>query len=52
MKTAIKILKNSKIAIAILALGILFICIGVYRGEAETVLIKAINVCLECIGIG
>lgn len=32
--------------------GILFIGIGIARGEAESVLIKAINICLECIGIG
>lgn len=33
-------------------LGLVFMLFGVYRGEAETVLAKAIRVCLECIGIG
>ncbi len=25
---------------------------GIYRGELETVLTKAINICMECIGLG
>lgn len=36
----------------ILTLGILFIGIGISRGELETVLAKAVLICLECIGIG
>jgi hypothetical protein len=37
---------------AICAVGAVFIVIGVSRGEAATVLMKAIRICLECIGIG
>ena len=37
---------------ALLAAGVLCVGIGVFRGEAEEVMIKAVNLCLECIGIG
>lgn len=36
----------------LLILGILFMGIGISRGEPATVLTKAIYICLECIGIG
>ena len=32
--------------------GVVMTFLGLYRGEAETVLSKAIRICLECIGIG
>lgn len=32
--------------------GILAILAGIYREEVRTVLMKAIYICLECIGIG
>ena len=38
--------------ICFLAAGVLCIGIGIFRGEAEEVMIKAVNLCLECIGIG
>ncbi len=25
---------------------------GIYRGELDTILSKAINICMECIGLG
>ena len=37
---------------AVLAVGICFIAYGAWRGEVQTVLNKAIHICLECIGIG
>lgn len=36
----------------LLAAAVVFMITGVLRGEQEIVLKKAINICLECIGIG
>lgn len=33
-------------------LGLVLMGIGIYRGEMQVVLEKAIHICLECIGIG
>ncbi|QZY53980.1 CD1871A family CXXC motif-containing protein [Crassaminicella profunda] len=44
---------NKKILRYVILLGsIAFIVAGVYKNEVQTVLQKAINICLECIGIG
>lgn len=40
------------VQIMLIAIAIIFVCTGVYRGEVETVLTKAIRLCLECVGIG
>ncbi len=40
------------VQVMLLLLGVAAVCFGAFRGEVETVLSKAINVCLECIGIG
>ena len=37
---------------ALAALGLALMGIGIYRGEMQVVLEKAIHICLECIGIG
>ncbi len=44
--------RYTKTKYIILILSMLFICIGVIRGEHIVVLKKSINICLECIGIG
>jgi len=36
----------------ILTIGLAFIAIGVMREEHLVVLQKAVNICLECIGVG
>lgn len=40
------------VRITILCLGILFIILGVMNGGSRDVLIKASNICTECIGLG
>ena len=37
---------------SILALSVIFILAGIMRDEEAVVLKKAVNICLECIGIG
>ncbi|MBE6756842.1 MAG: thioredoxin [Ruminococcaceae bacterium] len=44
--------KRNIIAFSIIVMGILFVVYGIYRGEIDVVLRKAVNICLECIGIG
>lgn len=36
----------------VILLGIGCVIAGVFRGEARTMFEKAVNICLECIGIG
>jgi len=47
-------LENNTLGLQIFlaAAGALSLGLGIYRAEVKTVLMKAIYVCLECIGIG
>lgn len=38
--------------LAAAVLGLAMMGYGIYRGELSTVFTKAVNICLECIGIG
>lgn len=48
MRTA----KTNTAWITVFFAGLIFLIYGIFRGEAEVVLRKAVTVCLECIGIG
>ena len=45
-------MKKKIAAILVIVLALSFTLIGIYRGEAAVVLKKAVNICMECIGIG
>ena len=40
------------VSLALLIAGIAMIVAGVLRGEAQTVLAKAVRICVECMGLG
>ena len=44
--------KKAAVQVILLAAGAAMLCFGIWRGEAATVLSKAIKLCLECVGIG
>lgn len=44
--------KSGLLRIGLMFTAVAFMAYGVLRGEADTVLTKAVNICLECIGIG
>lgn len=44
--------KKALSQVVLLASGVVMLGFGAMRGEVETVLSKAIKLCLECVGIG
>ncbi len=38
--------------LAVLALAVIFIIAGIINGSMEDVIIKAVNICTECVGLG
>lgn len=47
-----KFISSRHIGICIAAAGLIMMAYGIYRGELAVVFTKAVNICLECIGIG
>ncbi len=45
-------IRDLAVRLAIMAAAVLMVVIGIRNGEARTVFEKAVNICLECIGIG
>ena len=47
-----KLVDSQWSGIALAAAGILMMIYGISRGEMAVVFTKAVNICMECIGIG
>ena len=47
-----KITETKWTGVVLEIIGILLMVLGIYRGEMSVVFTKAINICMECIGIG
>lgn len=44
--------KRTVCSVLAILIGAAMMLFGAYRGETDVVLLKAIKICLECIGIG
>ncbi len=52
MKKSFQNKVRGAVPFVLLLFSAILITAGVFRGEAQLVLTKAINICMECIGIG
>ncbi|MBQ8665798.1 MAG: thioredoxin [Lachnospiraceae bacterium] len=41
-----------KVTLILIPIAIALCALGIYRGEVAVVLNKAINICMDCIGLG
>jgi len=44
--------KRRLLRIALLAAAAVFITVGIFRGDNDSIFRKAVFICMECIGIG
>ena len=44
--------KRMLLRIALIAAAVVFIIVGVFRGDNDSIFRKAVFICMECIGIG
>ena len=47
-----KFLRENWIALLPLLVAVVFLAVGICRGEAEAGWQKAVRICMECIGLG
>ena len=45
-------MRKNAVRAAVLCVGLLFLALGIANGGMRDVLVKAINICTECIGLG
>jgi hypothetical protein len=48
----VSFLRRNRTACILVLVAVLFLALGVWRGETEVVFRKAVNICMECIGLG
>lgn len=44
--------RRMAVQFVLLSVAVCMVTLGIYRGEVSVVLNKAVNICLECIGLG